>query len=81
VVAIGELLLETERWRADRRSKGRSVRDLFQENTVNIKRGATERSVVFRINVPDFYYVLASHHELAQVYKEYGEKSDGDIRG
>ena len=27
---------------------------------------ATERSVVFKINLMDFYFVLANHHELVQ---------------
>lgn len=27
---------------------------------------AVERSVIFRINLPDFYFVIASHHELVE---------------
>ena len=27
---------------------------------------ASERSVVFKINLMDFYFVLANHHELVQ---------------
>jgi AAA family ATP:ADP antiporter len=42
--------------------------DLFQEGpTPSITEvRALERSVIFRINLVDFYFVLANHHELAQ---------------
>jgi ATP:ADP antiporter, AAA family len=36
-----------------------------QQNTVN-RLEATERSVVFRINTFDFYFVIANHHELVE---------------
>jgi len=54
-----------------------------KEHRSNIKSArATERSVVFRINVPDFYYVLASHHELAQgLIKNMAKKAMENIRG
>lgn len=42
--------------------------DLFQEGpTPNITTViARKRSVIFKINLVDFYFVLANHHELAQ---------------
>jgi CRP-like cAMP-binding protein len=42
--------------------------DLFQEGptpVINEVR-AIERTVIFKINLTDFYFVLANHHELAQ---------------
>ena len=42
--------------------------DLFQEGPTPIITEvlAVERSVIFKINLVDFYFVLANHHELAQ---------------
>jgi ATP:ADP antiporter, AAA family len=42
--------------------------DLFQEGPTPVvtEVQATERSVIFKINLVDFYFVLANHHELAQ---------------
>lgn len=42
--------------------------DLFQEGPTPIitEVRAIERSVIFKINLIDFYFVLANHHELAQ---------------
>jgi len=42
--------------------------DLFQEGPVPkiTEVEATERSVLFKIELTDFYFVLASHHDLAQ---------------
>lgn len=42
--------------------------DLFQEGPTPVitEVKAIERSVIFRINLVDFYFVLANHHELAQ---------------
>ncbi|HLZ16780.1 MAG TPA: cyclic nucleotide-binding domain-containing protein, partial [Cyclobacteriaceae bacterium] len=42
--------------------------DLFQEGQVPkiTEVQATERSVLFKIELIDFYFVLASHHDLAQ---------------
>lgn len=48
--------------------KGDVFGDLFQEGPpIQITEvEAMERSVVFRINLPDFYFVMAKHHELVQ---------------
>jgi len=45
-----------------------SIEDLFQEGPVPkiTEVEATERSVLFKIELTDFYFVLASHHDLAQ---------------
>jgi hypothetical protein len=43
--------------------------DIFRQNGVRIQPNcleATERSVVFRINLVDFYFVIANHHELVE---------------
>jgi hypothetical protein len=42
--------------------------DLFQEGPTPMitEIQAIERSVIFKINLVDFYFVLANHHELAQ---------------
>jgi AAA family ATP:ADP antiporter len=46
--------------------KGSYYGELFQENAAPriTEVEATERSVVFRINLVDFYYVMANHQEL-----------------
>ncbi|QOI98633.1 MAG: HEAT repeat domain-containing protein [Flammeovirgaceae bacterium] len=43
--------------------------DIFRQNGAGIHPDsleATERSVVFRINLVDFYFVIANHHELVE---------------
>jgi ATP:ADP antiporter, AAA family len=48
--------------------KGEAYGDLFQEGPP-VKANnlmATERSVVFKIEIMDFYFVMANHHELVQ---------------
>jgi hypothetical protein len=43
--------------------------DIFKQNEARIHPNcleATERSVVFRINLVDFYFVIANHHELVE---------------
>ncbi|MCW5911902.1 MAG: HEAT repeat domain-containing protein [Cyclobacteriaceae bacterium] len=42
--------------------------DLFQEGPTPVitEVAAIERSVIFKISLVDFYFVLANHHELAQ---------------
>ena len=48
--------------------KGDVYGELFQDGTVSkiTTLTATERSVVFKINLMDFYFVMANHHELVQ---------------
>jgi AAA family ATP:ADP antiporter len=68
IVAIGELVLKTVAGEDIILKKGDVFGDLFQDGpTIKLNTAtASERSIVFRINLPDFYFVLASHHELAQ---------------
>jgi len=42
--------------------------DLFQEGPTPVitEAVAIERTVILKINLTDFYFVLANHHELAQ---------------
>ncbi len=49
-------------------TRGAVFGDLFQEGpTPRITEAeALERSVIFRINLTDFYFVMAKHHELVQ---------------
>jgi AAA family ATP:ADP antiporter len=48
--------------------KGEIIGDIFQEGPPLKITGLTaaERSVVFKITLHDFYFVMANHHELAQ---------------
>jgi AAA family ATP:ADP antiporter len=68
IVAIGEVKLKNQHSEIATLKKGSVFGDLFQDGPVVrvTEMEATERSVIFRINLPDFYFVLASHHELVQ---------------
>jgi hypothetical protein len=68
IVAIGEIRLKNEDQEIITLKKGDVFGDIFQEGTTEkiTSMEATERSVVFRINMIDFYFVLANHHELVQ---------------
>lgn len=68
IAAHGEVKLYTGDREIIRMKRGEVYGDLFQNG--NVERPtqliATERSVVFAINLMDFYYVMANHHELVQ---------------
>jgi ATP:ADP antiporter, AAA family len=68
IVAIGELTLRNGSALVTTLRKGDVFGDIFQEGAVPevTEAEASERSVIFRINLPDFYFVLANHHELLQ---------------
>lgn len=68
IVAIGEITLKNGDQEVVTLKKGSVFGDLFQEGEpVKVTEAvATERSVIFRINLPDFYFVLANHHDLVQ---------------
>ncbi len=68
IVAIGEIKLKNGTEEIATLKNGSVFGDLFQEGqTLTVTEAqATERSVVFRINLPDFYFVLANHIELVQ---------------
>lgn len=68
MVAHGEVRLQHNDRLVNVMKKGDVYGDLFQDapapeaNTVI----ASERSIVFRISLTDFYFVIANHHELVQ---------------
>lgn len=68
IVASGEITLHHENDEKTVLARGAAFGDLFQNGPVAfIKEAvATEYSVVFRISLTDFYFVLANHHELVQ---------------
>lgn len=68
IVAHGEIkLLEDERILSVMK-KGSVYGDLFQEGPALSANQivATERTILFKINLLDFYFVMANHHELVQ---------------
>ena len=68
IVAHGEVKLSYKGQEMARLRKGSVFGDVFAEGrelTVD-EVEATERAVVFRINMIDFYFVMARHHDLLQ---------------
>lgn len=68
IVAHGSIKLRQNGEEIGTMSKGDVVGDLFQEGppTHITEIVATERSVVFKISLYDFYFVMANHYELVQ---------------
>ncbi len=68
IVASGSVRLKKEGEEVGVLKKDGVFGDLFQEGPVPkiTEVEATERSVLFKIELVDFYFVLASHHDLAQ---------------
>lgn len=68
IIALGEVILKNENEEIMTLSKGDVFGDLFQEGTIPVvtQAVATTRSIIFRINLIDFYFILAKHHELVQ---------------
>jgi ATP:ADP antiporter, AAA family len=68
IVASGEVKLKKEQEVIAALKTGAVFGDLFQEGPVPkiTEVEASERSVLFKIELIDFYFVLASHHDLAQ---------------
>jgi hypothetical protein len=68
IVASGEVKLRNEQNEIGVLKKDDVFGDLFQEGPVPkiSEVEATERTVLFKIELVDFYFVLASHHDLAQ---------------
>ena len=68
IVAHGEVKLMNEQGAPTILKRGDVYGEIFNHGPVmrlsSIE--ATERSVVFKINLMDFYFVLANHHELVQ---------------
>ena len=67
-MADGEFQLQHEGQPVATLKKGDTFGDLFQDGpSPKYTEGvANERTVVFRISITDFYFVLANHHELVQ---------------
>ncbi|CAN5228881.1 hypothetical protein BH09BAC3_BH09BAC3_20820 [soil metagenome] len=68
IVAHGQVKLMEGASEVSIMKRGSVFGDLFQEGpSIKITEAlALERSVVFRINLEDFYFVMAKHHELVQ---------------
>jgi hypothetical protein len=68
ICATGEVRLREGSNEVGTMGKGDVFGDLFQEGpSIKITEvEAVHRSVIFRINLPDFYFVMAKHHELVQ---------------
>lgn len=68
IVASGEAKLRVGEEEIGVLKKDGVFGDLFQEGPVPkiTEVEATERTVIFKIELVDFYFVLASHHDLAQ---------------
>jgi hypothetical protein len=68
IVASGEVRLKKDQEQIAVMKTNDVFGDLFQEGPVPkiTEIEATERSVLFKIELADFYFVLASHHDLAQ---------------
>jgi ATP:ADP antiporter, AAA family len=68
IVALGEIKLKDGDTVLSTLKAGSVYGDIFQNGEVvsvkNIE--ATERSIVFKINLADFYFVMANHHELVE---------------
>jgi hypothetical protein len=68
IVAHGEVSLKLGDRLVTRLKKGGLYGELFQngpaEKTNTVE--AIERSIIFKINLMDFYFVMANHHELVQ---------------
>jgi CRP-like cAMP-binding protein len=68
IVAHGEVRLMEDDRMLHTLTKGSVYGELFQQGpaiTAN-NVAATERAVLFKINLLDFYFVMANHHELVQ---------------
>jgi AAA family ATP:ADP antiporter len=68
IVAHGDVNLKFEDMILTNMKKGGLYGDLFQDGPVtkaNILE-ARERTIVFKIHLMDFYFIMANHHELVQ---------------
>lgn len=68
ILAHGQVELHNEQSVVQTMKVGSIFGDLFVEGAIPVVHEviAKERSVIFRISVVDFYFVLANHHELVQ---------------
>jgi AAA family ATP:ADP antiporter len=68
IIAHGEVKLKNNDVVLTNLKKGSVYGDLFQDGPAPLANvlEASERSVLFRINLVDFYFVMANHHDLVQ---------------
>lgn len=68
IVALGEVALTNNSQHVMNMRKGDVFGDLFYDGALPEISTVTaqERSIVFKISMTDFYFVLAKHHELVQ---------------
>lgn len=68
IVAHGEVKLKEGDNVLTVLKKGNVYGDIFQNGQAVVITGveANERSIVFKINLADFYFVMANHHELVE---------------
>ncbi len=68
IQASGDVVLKNGEEVVHELKQGDVFGDLFQEGaTVQVTEAfAKERAVIFKINLADFYFVMATHHDLAQ---------------
>jgi len=68
IIAHGEVNQKYDDMIISTLKKGSVYGDLFQEGppTKSNVLEARERTIVFKINLMDFYFIMANHHELVQ---------------
>jgi AAA family ATP:ADP antiporter len=68
IVALGEIKLKDDETVIKTLKAGSVYGDIFQNGQAVAAKSieATERSIVFKINLADFYFVMANHHELVE---------------
>ncbi len=68
IQAFGEITLRNQTEVVQQLKQGDVFGDLFHEGATPAitEAEANGRSVIFKINIIDFYFVLATHHDLAQ---------------
>lgn len=68
IVALGKIKLKNDDVVVSTLKAGSVYGDIFQNGLATAAKTmeATERSIVFKINLADFYFVMANHHELVE---------------
>lgn len=68
IVALGEIKLKNDDTVIKTLKAGSVYGDIFQNGQAVAAKSieATERSIIFKINLADFYFVMANHHELVE---------------
>jgi hypothetical protein len=68
IQAFGEITLRNQTEVVQQLKQGDVFGDLFHEGATPVitEAEANGRSVIFKISILDFYFVLATHHDLAQ---------------